>query len=99
MEVKVRREEQKAQQAASGKLNRSCSSYLTKEFSTGSELLTNLLDQLEEHRPEKERKSSRSVVSDSLRPHDCSPPGSSIHGIFQARVPEFVAISFSRGSS
>ena len=30
---------------------------------------------------------------------DCSPPGSSIHGIFQARVPEWVAISFSRGSS
>ena len=30
---------------------------------------------------------------------DCSPPGSSIHGIFQARVLEWVAISFSRGSS
>ena len=27
---------------------------------------------------------------------DCSPPGSSIHGIFQARVLEWVAISFSR---
>ena len=26
-------------------------------------------------------------------------PGSSVHGIFQARVPEWVAISFSRGSS
>ena len=24
---------------------------------------------------------SRSVVSNSLQPHDCSPPGSSIHGI------------------
>ena len=23
---------------------------------------------------------SRSVVSDSLRPHECSPPGSSVHG-------------------
>ena len=32
-------------------------------------------------------------------PIDCSPPGSSIHGIFQARVLEGVAISFSRGSS
>ena len=31
---------------------------------------------------------SRSVVSDSLRLHDCSLPGSSIHGIFQARVLE-----------
>ena len=27
---------------------------------------------------------------------DCSPPGSSIHGIFQARIFEWVAISFSR---
>ena len=32
-------------------------------------------------------------------PVDCSPPGSSIHGIFQARVLGWVAISFSRGSS
>ena len=32
-------------------------------------------------------------------PMDCSPPGSSIHGIFQATVLEWVAISFSRGSS
>ena len=32
-------------------------------------------------------------------PMDCSLPGFSIHGIFQARVPEWVAISFSRGSS
>ena len=30
---------------------------------------------------------------------DCSLPGSSIHGIVQARVLEWVAISFSRGSS
>ena len=30
---------------------------------------------------------------------DCSLPGSSIHGIFQARLLEWVAISFSRGSS
>ena len=29
-------------------------------------------------------------------PMDCSLPGSSIHGIFQARVPEWVAMSFSR---
>ena len=31
-------------------------------------------------------------------PTDCSPPGSSVHGIFQARGLEWVAISFSRGS-
>ena len=28
-------------------------------------------------------------------PMDCSPPGSSVHGIFQARVLEWVAIAFS----
>ena len=30
---------------------------------------------------------------------DCSPPGSSIHGTFQARILEWVAISYSRESS
>ena len=32
-------------------------------------------------------------------PMYCSPPGSSVYGIFQARILEWVAISFSRGSS
>ena len=32
-------------------------------------------------------------------PKDCSPPGSSVYGIFQARILEWVAISFSRRSS
>ena len=32
-------------------------------------------------------------------PVDCSPPGSSIHGILQARILEWVAISSSRESS
>ena len=32
-------------------------------------------------------------------PMDCSPPGSSVHGIFQARILELVAMSYSRGSS
>ena len=32
-------------------------------------------------------------------PMDCSPPGSSVHGFFQARILAWVAISFSRGSS
>ena len=41
---------------------------------------------------------SHSVVSISLRLHDCSLPGSSVHGIFQARILEWVAIPFSRGS-
>ena len=37
-----------------------------------------------------------SVVSDSLGP---CPPGSSVHGMFQARILELFAISFSRGYS
>ena len=32
-------------------------------------------------------------------PMDCSPPGSSIHGIFQARVLDWVAIAFSAQNS
>ena len=32
-------------------------------------------------------------------PKDCSLPGSFVHGIFQARILEWVAISFSKGSS
>ena len=37
-------------------------------------------------------------MSDSCDPMDCSLPGSSVSGIFQARILEWVAISFSRGS-
>ena len=33
------------------------------------------------------------------KPMDCSPPGSSVHGILQASILEWVAIHFSRGSS
>ena len=32
-------------------------------------------------------------------PLDCSPPGASVHGIFQARILEWVAMPSSRGSS
>ena len=32
-------------------------------------------------------------------PMDCSPPGSSVHGILQARILEWVALFFFRGSS
>ena len=39
------------------------------------------------------------VVSDSLQPIDCSPPGPSVLGILQARILEWVPIPFSRGSS
>ena len=40
-----------------------------------------------------------SVVSDSVTPMDCSPRGSSVQGISQPRMLEWVAISYSRGSS
>ena len=39
---------------------------------------------------------SRSVCPTLRDPMDCSLPGSSIHGIFQARILEWVAIAFSR---
>ena len=42
---------------------------------------------------------SHSVMSSLCDPMDYSPPGSSVHGIVQARILEWVAISFSRGSS
>ena len=32
-------------------------------------------------------------------PMDCSPPGSSVHGILQARILDWVAIPLSKGSS
>ena len=38
---------------------------------------------------------SRSVMSDSSDPMDCSPPGSSLYGIFQAKVLEWDVIAFS----
>ena len=40
---------------------------------------------------------SRQVVSDSFNLMDCSQPDSSVHGILQASILEWVAISFSRG--
>ena len=41
---------------------------------------------------------SISIVFYSLRPYGRYPPGSSVHGISQARILEWVAIPFSRGS-
>ena len=42
---------------------------------------------------------SQWVMSDSCHPMHCSLPGSSVHGILQARILEWVTISFFRGSS
>ena len=41
---------------------------------------------------ESEKKWSHSVMSDSLRPHGCSLPCSSVHGIYQAGVLEWGAV-------
>ena len=50
------------------------------------------------HLPAHERSESLSVVS-LCDPMDCSPPGSSVHEVFQGRILEWVAISSSRVSS
>ena len=42
---------------------------------------------------------TRSVMLTLCDPMDCSPPGSSVHGILQARILEWVAMPSSRGSS
>ena len=50
----------------------------------------------------KESESGSEVAQSCLTlcdPMDCSPPGSSVHGILQARILEWVATSFSRESS
>ena len=59
--------------------------------STGSQLDTTL------RTPTNRRMCSVAVQLCDLG--NCSPPGSSVHGVLQARVLEWVAISFSRGSS
>ena len=54
------------------------------------------LDKVEESESESEVPQSCPTLFD---PMDCSLLGSSLHGILQARVLEWVAIPFSRGSS
>ena len=57
------------------------------------------LKQSSEWSPERWRSKVAQLCLTLWDPMDCSLPGSSVHGIFQARVLEWVAISFSRGSS
>ena len=45
------------------------------------------------------RAQSPSCVWLFMTPMDCSPPGSSVHGILQARILEWLPISYFRGSS
>ena len=51
------------------------------------------------YRCEKEKKVKFQLNLTLCYPMDCSLPGSSIHRIFQARILEWIAISFSRRSS
>ena len=51
------------------------------------------------HWIDKSKSVSCSVMSDLCNPIGCSLPGSSVRGILQARILEWVAIPFSRGSS
>ena len=54
------------------------------------------IEQMKDRKKESEVAQSCPTLWDSM---DCSPPGCSVYGIFQARILEWVAISFSRGSS
>ena len=47
----------------------------------------------------KNKKAEKLWLPGNKERSDCSPPGFSIHGIFQANVLEWVSVSFSRGSS
>ena len=59
---------------------------------------TQLSDENDNNEPRKEREVTQLCLTLS-DPMDCSPPGSCVRGIFQARLLEWVAISFSRESS
>ena len=56
-----------------------------------------LIQELNWHEGEK-RQSLRCVWL-FCDPEDCSPPGSSVHGISQTRIQEWVAVPFSKGFS
>ena len=56
-------------------------------------------DQLAQTRRKWKYTVSHSVVFDSATPGTVAPPGSSFNGILQARMLEWVAIPFARGSS
>ena len=82
--------------------------YLKKQEKSQINNLTLHLKQLEKEEMKNPRVSRRKVKSESVvtqscptlsNPMDCSPPGSSIHGIFQARVLEWGATAFSVGNA
>ena len=63
---------------------------------------TLLICWLDAEYPEEDFEGTRVLVAQSCptlrNSMDCTPPGSSVHGILQARILKWVAIPFSRGS-
>ena len=70
--------------------------YTKRNFTASNAYLWQATIRIQQRESESEVTQSCPALCD---PVDCSPPCSSVHGIFQARVLEWVAISFSRGSS
>ena len=73
-------------------------SILTPSHSSRSSQSTELAPCAKQQLPTEWMKTAQSCWT-LCNPMDCSLPGSSIHGILQARILEWVAIPFSRGSS
>ena len=72
------------------------------QFSENITFITTLQAYLEDHMRKTSKKSEVKVAQSCLTlcdPTDCSPPDSSVYGIFPARILEWVAIPFSKGSS
>ena len=55
-----------------------------------------LVGKLRSHTPHNSESVVAQLCPTLCDPMDCSPPGSSVHGILQARIMEWVAIPFSR---
>ena len=85
---------------------------LNEYFLSFKRQLVKVVSQKESHLPQPKRQNYTTVllfiilvvlVAQSgltlCDPTDCNLPGSSVHGILQARILEWVAISFSKGSS
>ena len=68
------------------------------ELLKGSKALHALISDLESPELKIERVSC-SVICNSLQAHGLCPPGSSVHGILQARILEWVVRTSSKGSS
>ena len=74
----------------------SCESRMVELKEASEARKTNLVSDLDQVKSKWQSFQSCPTLCD---PMDCSPPGSSVHGVLQARIVGWVAISFSRGSS